>query len=150
MKLIQTLTASIFALAFVAAPSQALAADAKDKETKGLKPYPLETCVVSNEKIGGMGDAFVFAQEGQEIQLCCKSCKKDFDKEPAKFMAKITEANKKVKPSKLDTCVVSDEKLGADAPAVVYKGQEVKFCCKDCAKEFKKNTAKYAAKVVAK
>lgn len=53
------------------------------------KPYPLDTCVVSGEKLGSMGDPVVFTHAGQEIKLCCKSCREDFDKEPAKFLAKL-------------------------------------------------------------
>ena len=32
----------------------------------------------------------------QEIKLCCKDCKKDFDKNPAKFIKKMHEAEKKL------------------------------------------------------
>jgi YHS domain-containing protein len=145
MKAIKNITVTILSTALVAAPFTVLAAEGKDAKPK--KPYPLETCAVSGEKLGGMGEPFVFVHETQEIQLCCKSCKKDFDKEPAKYMAKVTEANKKVKPYKLDTCVVSGEKLGEEPHAIVAKGQEVKFCCKDCAKEFNKDAAKYLAKI---
>lgn len=119
---------------------------AAEKAAK-VKPYPLETCVVSGEKLGGMGEAFVFAKDGQEVKLCCKSCKKDFDKDSAKFMGKITEANKKVKPYKLATCPVSGEKLGEDAVAVVHQGQEVKFCCNNCVKKFTADPAKFMAKI---
>ena len=56
------------------------------------KAYPLTTCVVSGEKLGEMGDAFVFTHEGQEIKLCCKSCKKKFDKEPATYLKKLKDA----------------------------------------------------------
>jgi hypothetical protein len=45
--------------------------------------------VVSGEKLGSMGDPVVFVHVGQEIKLCCKSCRADFDKEPAKFLAKL-------------------------------------------------------------
>jgi len=31
-----------------------------------VKPYPLTTCIVSGEKLGGMGDPYVFVHEGQE------------------------------------------------------------------------------------
>ena len=55
----------------------------------GGKPYPLDTCVVSGEKLGSMGDPVVFVHAGQEIKLCCKNCRADFDKEPAKFLAKL-------------------------------------------------------------
>ena len=54
------------------------------------KPYPLKTCIVSDEKFGGkMGEPVSFVYQGQEIKLCCKDCRKDFDKEPAKFLAKL-------------------------------------------------------------
>lgn len=56
------------------------------------KAYPLDTCVVSGEKLGEMGDPFVFTHEGQEIKLCCKSCKKKFDKSPDTYMKKIKDA----------------------------------------------------------
>lgn len=59
-----------------------------DAKTAG-KPYPLEVCIVSGEKLGSMGKPFVFVHQGQEIKLCCDGCKPDFEKEPAKFLAKL-------------------------------------------------------------
>ena len=141
----KNLASTMLVAAFLTAPFASLAADAKDKKSK---PYPLDTCVVSGEKFGGdMGEPYVFAHEGREIKLCCKSCKKDFDKDTAKFVAKVDEAAKKVKPYKLTTCVVSGEKLGDDAVAFITKGQEVRLCCKDCQKEFNKDSAKYLKKI---
>ena len=136
---------TILVIVFLAAPLTGLAADAKGKKPK---PYPLDTCVVSGEKFGGdMGEPYVFTYQGREIKLCCMSCKKDFDKDTAKFVAKVDAAAKKVKPYKLDTCVVSGEKLGDDAQVFIAKGQEVKVCCKDCQKKFTKDTAKYLKKI---
>ncbi len=61
-------------------------------EAKG-KPYPLKTCVVSDEKLGGdMGEPYVFVHQGQEVKLCCKSCLKDFNKDSAKYLKKIAAA----------------------------------------------------------
>ena len=76
----------------------AVAADAEAKVK--AKPYPLDKCVVSDEKLGEMGKPFTFQYEGREVQLCCKSCKKDFDKEPAKFVKKIEEAEATAKAKK--------------------------------------------------
>ena len=76
--------------AFIA-PVSGLAAE---KKSEKLRPYPLKTCVVSGEKLGEMGDPFVYAYQGREIKFCCKDCVKDFKKDPAKFMKKIEEANK--------------------------------------------------------
>ena len=75
-----------------------LSARADDKKAK---PYPLKTCVVSDEEIGkdpGM-KPHVFTHQGQEVKLCCKSCLKDFNKEPAKYLKKIDEAQKAKKLS---------------------------------------------------
>lgn len=53
------------------------------------KPYPLEVCIVSDEKLGSMGDPVVKVVDGQEVKFCCKSCLPDFEKEPAKFLTKL-------------------------------------------------------------
>lgn len=55
----------------------------------------------------------------------------------------------KPKPYPLKTCVVSGEKLGEMGKPVVYvhEGREIKFCCKDCVKDFKKNPTKYVKKL---
>jgi len=72
---------------------------AADKKTEAAKPYPLDKCLVSGEKIGSDPDMkpHVFTVDGQEVKLCCKSCLKDFNKDKAKYMAKIQEAQKKTK-----------------------------------------------------
>jgi hypothetical protein len=51
------------------------------------KAYPLKTCIVTDEELDK--DAYVFVHEGQEIKLCCKPCREDFDKEPAKYLKKL-------------------------------------------------------------
>ena len=58
-------------------------------EAPKVKPYPLDTCIVSDEKLGSMGKPIVFTHEGQEIKLCCKSCKPKFLKDPATYLKKL-------------------------------------------------------------
>ena len=58
------------------------------------KSYPLDTCIVADEKLGSMGDPYVFVHEGQELKLCCKGCLKDFNKEPGKYLPKLQAAKK--------------------------------------------------------
>jgi YHS domain-containing protein len=74
-----------------------LLAGAGDDKAQKPKPYILNTCVVSGDKLGGMGKPYVFTYEGREIKLCCKSCYKDFKKDPAKYIKKIEEAEAKAK-----------------------------------------------------
>ena len=50
----------------------------------------------------------------------------------------------------LDVCVVSGEKLGEDGAPIVtiqHEGRVVKFCCQNCVGIFKKDPAKYLAKL---
>ena len=58
-------------------------------------PDLLTTCPVSGEKLGEMGKPYAFTYQDQEVKLCCKGCKKDFDKDPAKYITKIRAADKK-------------------------------------------------------
>ena len=69
---------------------------------KAQADYPLKTCVVSGEELGGMGDAidFVYQQTGQPdrlVRFCCKMCIAKFKKDPAKFLKEIDEAAAKAK-----------------------------------------------------
>ena len=58
-------------------------------------PDQLTTCPVSGEKLGEMGKPMVFTYKDQEVKLCCKGCKKDFDKDPEKYIKLIRAADKK-------------------------------------------------------
>ena len=55
--------------------------------------YPLKTCVASGDKLGGdMGDVVDYVFANRLIRLCCKGCKKDFQKDPAKYLAMLDKA----------------------------------------------------------
>ncbi|MBI1189736.1 MAG: hypothetical protein GC200_03525 [Tepidisphaera sp.] len=59
------------------------------------KDYPLKTCPVSKDELGGdMGKPVDVVVAGRLIRLCCKDCKKDIEKEPAKFVAMVDAARK--------------------------------------------------------
>jgi hypothetical protein len=53
------------------------------------KPYPLETCIVSDNDLYSMGEPVVIVHEGQQIKFCCKPCIKKFKKDPAKYLVKL-------------------------------------------------------------
>ena len=95
MKSIKHFVAAGLCLAVLAGPFAALAGD-KAAEPK-LKPYTLKNCIVSGEKLGEMGDPYVYEYKGREIKFCCKNCVKDFKKDPAKYVKKIEEAEAKAK-----------------------------------------------------
>ena len=61
------------------------------------KNYPLKTCPVSGEKLGEHGKPVKVTSEGTDVWLCCKSCVKDFNKEPKKFVKMVKDAPAKKK-----------------------------------------------------
>jgi hypothetical protein len=93
MKAIKRLVCVTMAALLVSAAATCLADDTKTP----AKPYPLKTCLVTGEKLGGMGEAYTFTYKGQEIKLCCKGCVKEFNKNPAKFIKKMQEEAKNAK-----------------------------------------------------
>ena len=89
---------SLFAAGLVAGVCLPLAAFADDAKADKKDGYPLTTCVVSGEKLGGeMGKPFIYTHEGREVRLCCKGCLKDFKKDPAKYLKKLDDAEKAAK-----------------------------------------------------
>ena len=61
--------------------------------------YPLKTCLVSEEELGGMGKPaeFIYRQAGQPdrlVRFCCKMRVPKFKKDPAKYLAQLTPSDK--------------------------------------------------------
>ncbi len=99
--LLTTTIASLLAAA-------AWGADTPAADAPKAKAYPFDTCIVSNEKLDAMGGTVTVLKDGQEVKFCCKGCIKSFEKEPAKYLKKITDA-----PAKADAAPAAP----APAPA---------------------------------
>ncbi|MBL9169575.1 MAG: hypothetical protein JNN07_17680 [Verrucomicrobiales bacterium] len=103
MKTIHTFTSLLTGIAIIAMGQSPVGAEqAEGKESKKAKPYPLKTCLVSDETLDADPSmkSYSFVHEGQEVKLCCKSCLKDFKKNPAKLLKKMKEtADKEAKKS---------------------------------------------------
>jgi hypothetical protein len=113
--------------------------------------YPLATCVVSGEPLGGMGEVLDVVHDGRLVKLCCKGCVKklaaDGDAVVAKLDAAAIAAQKPDYP--LDVCLVSGEAFGGDMGdpiEMVHEGRFVKLCCGGC----KKGMARDADALLAK
>ena len=88
-------------LAGLAAAGLSAAETTSDAASKTAAPdsaaYPLATCVVSGQKLGGMGDPYdyVYKQAGKPdrtVRFCCEHCVPKFEKDPAKYLSKLDEA----------------------------------------------------------
>ena len=69
------------------------------------KSYALTTCLVSDEKLGSMGDAteWVYRAKGQPdrlVKFCCNGCREDFLADPATGLAKVDAAAAKANAKK--------------------------------------------------
>ena len=53
------------------------------------KPYPLKTCIVSDNDLDSMGEQASFIFQGQTIKVCCKPCIAKFEKNTAKYLKKL-------------------------------------------------------------
>ncbi len=51
--------------------------------------YPLDTCIVTDNGLESMGGSLSLVHEGQEIKFCCEPCVGKFQRNPAKYLAKL-------------------------------------------------------------
>ncbi len=92
--------AIIAALLFAASADFAQEGSSKTTTSeKARAAYPLTTCVVSGEKLGSgdMGPPvdYFYKETGKPdrlVRFCCKHCVADFEKEPAKYLKRLDEA----------------------------------------------------------
>jgi hypothetical protein len=55
----------------------------------GVKPYPLKTCLVTDNDLDSMGERTTVVRAGRELKFCCEPCVGKFDKNPAKYLPKL-------------------------------------------------------------
>lgn len=113
--------------------------------------YPLDTCVVSGEKLEK--DVVTFEVDGTTFKTCCEKCKAKVEKAPAEFAKKLEEASKQAQLAHypLAICPISGKKLGGMGEPVqlMLEGTLVQLCCKSCVKKAKAAPKEMAAKVLA-
>lgn len=57
--------------------------------TASAGKYPIDTCVVSDEKLGSMGEPVEVVHKGTTVKFCCDSCIPEFNKDPDTYIAKL-------------------------------------------------------------
>lgn len=113
------------------------------------KGYPLTTCPVSDEKLGGMGEPVDLVVGNRLLRVCCKGCvkgvMKDRDAAIAKLDAAVVKSQLASYTSK--TCAVSGRELGGMGKPidVVIANKLVRLCCKGCIKKLKADPLMYLA-----
>ncbi len=125
-------------------------AHAADKATV---PYILNTCPISGGKLGSMGDPIVKIYDGREVKFCCMMCVPKFEKD---IKASLAALDQQIIDSQLPfypttACIVSGESLGDEDMGepinYVHNNRLIRFCCKMCKNDFKKDPEAYIAKL---
>lgn len=113
--------------------------------------YPLDTCVVSGDKLGGHGEVVEYVYNNRLIRLCCADCEGAIKKDPAAVISKLDAAvvEKQKDGYALTKCPVSGQDLGSmgEPKNVVVANQLIKLCCGGCEKQIRKDPAKFLAMV---
>jgi len=107
--------------------------------------YPLDTCMVTGQKLGSMGDPVEYVHKNRLIRFCCGGCIDAFKKDPAKYLATLDKAvaEKQKASYPTDQCVVDGKKFGDTAVNYVTGNRLVRLCGADCVKAFEKDPQKY-------
>jgi YHS domain-containing protein len=88
------LTAGVFAAGCGSEQQQVTTKDQTAKaQAKGPSgEYPIDWCVVSGEKLGSMGAPVTYTYQGRTIKFCCSGCIKEFEAQPARYLARLDSA----------------------------------------------------------
>jgi YHS domain-containing protein len=116
------------------------------------RPYPLNTCIITGEKLGEMGAPVVRVYDGREVKFCCNGCVGKFEADPtgnfAKIDAKVMEQQRAIYP--LETCLVDGKPLvgpGAQPVEFLVNDRLVRTDSPACRAAVEKDPAKYIAKL---
>jgi len=116
---------------------------------KGKKPGDgkptLPNCPVMGEPVDF--SVKTMTKEGP-VYFCCKMCIKKFNDEPSKYTQGLSEQKKALAklPKVQVTCPVSGEPIDTKV-FIEERGKKTYFCCKGCIDKYKKDPAKFAAKL---
>jgi YHS domain-containing protein len=54
----------------------------------GVVPYTSDMCMVTDNKLGSMGDPITKVYDGREVKFCCRPCIREFEDDPEQFWNK--------------------------------------------------------------
>lgn len=142
--------AFVTALCAAALVFSAVPAFAAEEEIQG-DVYTLDTCPVSGEKLGDMGDPIQYNHEGRDIRFCCEGCIERFEGMADTYLSQIDK--KMIEQQKphyaLATCPVSGQKLGdmGEPLDIVVSNRLVRLCCAGCESKVREDPAQYFSKI---
>ena len=117
-----------------------------------LPYYPLETCLVTKQKLTAMGKPVDLIYKNRLVRFCCSNCVAQFEKDPDEYISHLNEATIKKQNDDypIANCIASGEKLGGSMGKpvdVVIASRLVRLCCPSCQKMLLENPSEYLSKL---
>jgi YHS domain-containing protein len=103
-------------------------------DTPQKKAVTNKECPVSG---GPVAEKYRTEYKGQYVYVCCEGCLNEFNKDPEKFIAKMSQEDKEAVQANT-TCPVMGTPVDAKI-SVENEGRKVYFCCADCVAKYKKD-----------
>jgi len=120
--------------AFMIVAAIAMTVAAADGEKKNVTN---KTCPVMNAPVS---EKFRTEYNGQYVYFCCEGCIKTFEKEPDKYVAKLSKDDAEAIKAN-DTCPLTSEKITSREHWVEDGGKKVYLCCLGCLNTYKAKMA---------
>ncbi len=119
-------------------------------KTEAVEAKAQTTCPV----MGGKINKNVYADyEGKRVYFCCAGCDKTFNKNPEKYLKKLSNMGQtpasvpqETSLAPQSTCPVMGGKINKSQYAEV-EGKRVYVCCAGCIAQIEKNPSKYLKKL---
>ena len=120
-----------FAVLLVAVVAGAVGARVSADEKKNVTN---KMCPVSG---GPVSEKFRTEYKGQFVYVCCEGCLNEFNKDPEKFVAKMSKEERDAIAIN-EKCPVSGEPIDK-TKSLEFEGRKVYFCCDHCVESYKKD-----------
>jgi Cu(I)/Ag(I) efflux system membrane fusion protein len=123
-----TLEASVTEALISPARSASVPPRGGDTHPSGLTPEQQKTCLVTNLKLGSMGDPVPVEVEGRKVWTCCSACPPKLKAEPAKYLARLAPAPPNEVLSVPESAVIDTgtrKIVYVEAEPGVFEGREV-------------------------
>ncbi|MFT4542088.1 MAG: hypothetical protein ACI841_003495 [Planctomycetota bacterium] len=83
---LSTLVLPLFLLAGCAGPKE------KGDARPQVQPYGLDTCIITESKLGSMGDPITKVYGNREVKFCCAPCVEEFEMDIEGYLEDVDEA----------------------------------------------------------
>jgi YHS domain-containing protein len=118
-------------------PDKYAAKVAEQRKALAHRPKVQVSCPLDGQPV----DSKVSIEEkGQKVYFCCDKCPAEYQKDPAKYAAKLANAY-----TYQTQCPVMKEEIDPAVYTDLPTEQRVYFCCKKCVGKFKESPEKYVA-----